>query len=255
MKKLTFSAGFLFATLLTACVNTDSAVQDITAPLSGARIKFFNFSIGSPGVNFYANDMKMTAISSATGVESTTGITYTGVGSGGLYTAIAPGQYTLSGRIAAATDKDLVIASAPATLADGKAYSYFMTDVYNTTTKKSDSFVVEDPIPAITYTVANVRFVNAVYNSSPMILYAKNTVSGVETAIGGATAYKTATAFVPVPGAAYNLALRTAGSSTDLVTRTNVSFSEGRAYTIAVRGDMVTTVTANRPFLDNTANY
>ena len=254
MKKLTCLAG-LFATLLTACVNTDSAVQQITAPASGARIKFFNFSVNSPGVNFYANDSKMTAISSATGVESTTGIVYTGVGSGGLYTSIAPGQYTLSGRIAAATDKDLPIASLSATLADGKAYSYYLSGVYNTTTKATDAFVTEDPIPSVSYTEANVRFVNAVYNSSPMILYAKNTVSGVETAIGAATAYKGATAFVPVAGAAYNLALRTAGSTTDLVTRTNVSFSAGRVYTITVRGDMVTTVTANKPFLDNTANY
>jgi len=37
-------------------------------------VKFYNFSTGAPGVNFYANDTKLTAITSTTGAESTTGV-------------------------------------------------------------------------------------------------------------------------------------------------------------------------------------
>ena len=41
---------------------------------------------------------------------------------------------------------------------------------------------------------------------------------------------------------------------TNVITRTAVSFAAGRVYTISSRGDMVSTVTANKPALDNTAN-
>ena len=44
-----------------------------------------------PGVNFYANDTKMTAISSTSGSESTTGTAYGAVGNSGIYSGIAPG--------------------------------------------------------------------------------------------------------------------------------------------------------------------
>jgi len=50
----------------------------------------------APGVNFYANSTKITAISSVTGAESTTGTAYGGAANGGLYSAIAPGSYTFA---------------------------------------------------------------------------------------------------------------------------------------------------------------
>jgi hypothetical protein len=98
----------LCAVVLASCDKT--AVQDITGPFATARIKFFNFGVNAPAVNFYANTTKMTAITSATGSESTNGVAYGAVGSGGLYAAIAPGAYSLEGKIAAATDKDLAVA-------------------------------------------------------------------------------------------------------------------------------------------------
>ncbi len=55
----------LWAAVCSAC--DKNAVQDITGPLASARIKFFHFGVNAPGVNFYANDTKMTAITSATG--------------------------------------------------------------------------------------------------------------------------------------------------------------------------------------------
>ena len=61
----------LCAAILPGC--GDSAVQDITGPFPSASIKFFNFGVGAPDVNFYANDTKLTAINSSSGVESPLG--------------------------------------------------------------------------------------------------------------------------------------------------------------------------------------
>jgi hypothetical protein len=246
----------LGAAALSSC--DKNAVQTLTAaPPAESRVRFFNFGVNAPGVNFYANNTKMTAITSATETESTTGVIYGGVGSGGLYAGIEPGPYTFSGKIAAATDKDLAISNVQTTLEAGKRYSFYQSGFYSTTAKTVDAFIVEDPFPdEIDYTVALVRFVHAMSNANPMTLYVKPTGTTTETAIGGAVAYKSAGAFTPLPGGVYDLSTRYVGSSTNAITRTEVSFSRGRVYTITARGDItVTSTTAtNRPFLDNTLN-
>lgn len=247
-------AGMLCTALLSACEK--NAVQDIAGAAPGAAVKFFNFGVNAPGVNFYANTTKVTAISSVTGAESVTGTIYGGVSSGGFYSGLAPGQYTLAGKIAAVADKDLAISNLPAALADGKYYSYYLSGFYNTTAKTTEAFIVEDPIPAIDYTVAYVRFVNAISNSSPMVLSVKHSTTGVVTPIGGAIAYKSASPFIAVPNGVYDLSTRVEGASTDAIVRTVVSLSASRVYTIGARGDMtvVSTTATNRPFLDNTIN-
>jgi hypothetical protein len=252
-------AALLFASLLTAC--GEKEVQSLTGIDPQARVRFFNFGVNAPSVNFYANDTKMTAIQSTTGTESTTGIAYGGVGAGGAYSSIAPGQYALTGRIAAATDKDLAISSVNATIEDGKYYSYYQSGFYNTTTKAVDAFVVEDDFSVQTTdsTLTTVRFVNAISNANPMTLYAKNTSTAVETAIGGEVAYKGASTFVNLPAGVYDLSTRYTGSSTNVLTRPAVSFVGRKVYTITARGDITVAPTttcgsANRTCLDNTAN-
>jgi hypothetical protein len=248
-------AGLVLAAGLTACEK--NAVQNITEAPPASRIKFFNFGVGAPSVNFYANDMKMTAVTSATGVESVNGVGYGGTGSGGFYAGIAPGTYTLSGKISAATDKDLAITSAPATITDGKYYSYYVSGFYNTATKSAESFVVEDNFPTPDPTLAYVRFVNAISNSAPMVLNAKSTVTGVTTPLGAAVGYKAAGTYTAIPGGVYDLTVRAPGAAADAYGRTAVSFNPGRVYTVASRGDITITSTtaATRPQLDNTANY
>lgn len=246
----------LFAALaLGAC--SENAVQDITGPIPSARVKFFNFGVNAPAVNFYANDAKMTAISSTTGIESTNGVSYGAVGSGGYYAAVEPGAYTLTGRISATVDKDLIIASVPATIADGASYSLYLSGFYNTTTKTVDGFVVQDDYPAaIDFSVAYVRFVHAIANANPLTLYARSTLTLTEVPVGAEIAYRGAGAFVAIPSGVYDLGARYAGVTTNAFGRTAVSFAAGRVYTIGARGDItVTSTTAtNRPFLDNTAN-
>jgi hypothetical protein len=268
-------AVLLCAAALASCDYEKNAVQDIAGPLSGASVRFFNFGVLAPSVNFYANDTKMTAIlvgtcttvppalpteaCMTTGAESTTGIGYGGVGASGSYSSVEPGPYTLSGRIAATIDKDLPISSLPATLEDGKKYSFYQSGVYNSTTKTVDAFIVEDPVAAqIDWTTAQVRFVHAIYNANPMTLYARNQLTGVEVAVGGEVAYKAAGGFTALPNGVYDLSTRYAGSSANALTRTAVSFVAGTVYSITARGDITVAHTAtacaaaNRTCLDFT---
>ena len=256
MTRIRACAALLFAAAFSAC--DKNAVQDLTGPLPASEIKFYNFGIGAPAVTFYANDTKMTAIFTTTGTESTAGTGYGAVAAGDYYTGIEPGQYTLSGRITATTDKGLPISTLPVTIEAGKRYSFYQSGVYNTTTKTVDSFIVEDPfIAERDWSVAYVRFVNAIYNAQPMTLYAKNRDStGVEVTIGGPVAYKSAGEFTAVPNGVYDLSARYPGATTSAISRTSVSFVAGRVYTIAARGDITVTSTSasNRPFLDYTTN-
>ncbi len=246
----------LGALTLGAC--DKNAVQDITEPATGSRVKFFNFGINAPAVNFYANDAKVTAITSATGVESTNGVAFGSVGNGGFYSAITPGSYTFTGKIAAATDKDLVVSRVTGTIAADKAYSVYLSGFYDATAKTVEGFVVEDAVPAaFDYTQALVRFVNASPNAAAVTLYATNTTTSTEVPVGAAVAYKAAGTFTALPAGVYNLNARVAGSNTNTFARTAVSFVAGRVYTITARGDatVATTGTAtNRAFLDNTLN-
>jgi hypothetical protein len=264
------AAALLAVVALAACDKT--AVQKIDAPtVPGSQVRFFNFGIGAPALNFYANDTKLTAISSSscsptptdtmqqricreTGGESSSGVTSGNVGSGGLYTALEPGDYTLKGTIAATTDKDLAVASLPVTLATDKMYSFYVSGFYDGTTKTVESFIVEDPVPAIDWDNAIVRFVNASPNASPMTLTTRDSTTMIETAIGGDVAYKSAGDFVTIPGGLYELYTTVSGSATKVIKRTGVTFSAGHIYTITARGNITVSSGSTAKALDNTAN-
>ena len=253
-------AALALAAGLAAC--DKNAVQQLPlAPVPSARIMFFNYGVNDPQVNFYANETKMTAVSSATGTEATTGVAYGAVGNGGLYSALEPGAYSLTGRIAATIDKDLPIDTFRTTIADGKFYSFYLTGFYNTTAKKADAFIVEDPIPApVDYTLATVRLVHASPNANPLTLYARlsgDTVTAHWVAVGTAVAYKGAGAFATITPGVYDLGGRFTGATTNKFNVTSVSLSGGHVYSIGARGD--TTVTsstdAKRPLLSSTTNW
>jgi len=234
-----------------------NAVQDITGVVPLAKIRFFNFGLGAPAVNFFANDTKVTAIRSDAGTPVSTGVAQGGVASGGLYTGVAPGTYQFSSQISDTTIKNVTVTKVSQTVEAGKTYSFFMSGLYDAVTRTADGFIIEDSYPTtFDYTRALVRFVNAIYNSSPMTLYAKDQTTGVEIPVGGAVAYKAGGVFAPVPNGVYDLSTRVAGSTTNVIVRTGVSFSFGNVYTIGARGDItvVSTTLANRPQLDNTLN-
>ena len=258
MTRFVSLAALAGAAVLASCTGYDkNTLQTIDGPVAAqAAVRFFNFGVNAPGVNFYADAVKLTAISSTTGVESTNGVTYGNVGSNGDYSAVTPGSHALTAKIAATTDKDLSIAPVTAQLDAGKYYSYYMSGFYNTTSKTVEAFVVNDPIPTVDFSKAYVRFVNAISNSQPMTLYAKSTTTAVESPVGAAIAYKSAGDFVALAPDVYDLNTRVTGSSTNVITRTGVSFLGGHVYTISSRGDITVTgsTATNRPVLDNTAN-
>jgi len=272
-------AGLLCVVLLSSCDAFEkAAVQQIAGPTpTNSRIKFHNFAPSSVGVNFFANDVKMTAVSTtactpaptvdslkakcaAAGIESATGVVYGtctaglcagGSASGGLYTAIAPGQATLTAKMAA---KDTIVSTVSQTIVEGKYYTFFMSGIYNTTTKTAEAFVIEDPIPtgAVDFTIAHVRFVNAISNgTADLNLTATNTTTTVAMAVGGAVAYRGAGAFMTLPAGTYDLAAQYTGGTGNLITRAGLSFVGGHVYTITVRGSTATAATLG---LDNTEN-
>lgn len=249
---------------MSACEKNAVQVLDDPDAGKGANVKFFNFAVGSPAVNFYVGDKKVTAVSAtgcylltdtnreaclSSGIESTAGVAYgsSGNGGNGWYSDVAPGQSTISGRIAASTDKNLAISNVPANLQAGKFYSFYQSGVYDATAKTTDGFVVEDIMPPTDFSVAHVRFVHASSTAAPVTLFAKNRETLEEVPVGGTVSYKSAGTFVALPPGSYDLAARADGSTTNVFSRASVSFSPGRAYSITARG-------TTSPFLDNTAN-
>jgi Ca2+/Na+ antiporter len=147
MKPFRSLAILLGVVAMTACDKDAVQISSITAPATGARVKFFNFGVNAPQVNFFANTTKVTAISSTTGTESTVGVAYGAVAAGGFYMALPTGAATFQGRISATVDNNLPISSVPATLEDGKSYSVYLSGFYNTATKQVENEYAEG-VPA-----------------------------------------------------------------------------------------------------------
>lgn len=251
---------------LSAC--EQNAVQQIAGPQEGgAAVKFFNFSVGSPAVNFYANDAKVTAIGTTlcwqltpanqsqcttAGLEPNSGVAYGSAGNGGSawYSDMRSGQNNLQAKIAVETDKDLTIANMPANLTTGRFYSFYLSGIYDATTKTADSFILEDVLPSVDVTTAYVRFVNASANATPLTLVLTNTATSEVITLATGIAYQGGSEFVRVPSATYNLAARDPAAA-NVITRNTVAFANGRVYTITARGNPDAAATL---FLDNTAN-
>ena len=244
---------------LAAC--GDSGLTDISAPVTGSQVLFYNDALGSPGVNFFADTLKLTGTLTSAGAPSPSGTNYGQIAAGGDYTQAPPGQYALSGRLSDTTAalQNTMVSSVSTTLAGGKSYSYFQAGPYDATAKHADAFVVEDPIPSTwDYTVANIRFVNAIYNASPGTLTLVNSDTTIHptpapVVVGGATAYKSASAFVAVPPGTYAFTV-TGLNAAKFVG--SLVVSGGRYYTLSIRGDINVTSTkaATFPTFDFLAN-
>ncbi|MCX2582479.1 hypothetical protein [Pedobacter sp. MR22-3] len=247
----------------------DNSIQVIDIPIEAtevARIKYFNFTAGSPSVNFYANGVKVSGILSNTGSESTAGTAYGAVYPASNYSVINPATYKINGIIpsTATANANVTISEVNSNLEKGKYYSLYTGGIYNSATKTAESFILEDVLPPnnASNMVAYVRFVNAIPNgNSPMTLVIKNAVSGLETVVATGIAYKAGSVFVPVPIGSYELYVRYSASGINIISRngtTNgvVPFLGGRTYTVGARGDITITsaTAATRPLIDNTAN-
>ncbi|MBC6110710.1 DUF4397 domain-containing protein [Pedobacter fastidiosus] len=253
-------AVLLLSTIIFSCKK--NAVQNIAEPINGgAQLKYFNFALNAPIINFYANETKVSAASSTTGVESATaGVAYAAVyPSTNAYSIIPAGTYDFMAKrpSTATVDPNVVIATLNKQVADGKNYSIYLSGLYNTTTKKTDAFIIDDVLPPIDSSTAYVRLVHACYNANAFDLIMKNTTTSVETLVGTNVAYKTASNFTKIPQGVYDLILRYTGTPTNIVIRTAVSVIKSNTYSFSLRGDITlpyTGTVVNRPFIDNTPN-
>ncbi|MFD1255986.1 DUF4397 domain-containing protein [Mucilaginibacter terrae] len=267
MKKIHFVlTAMLLSTLLYSCKKNGVQEIDQIIDPSTPQIKYFNFGVNAPSVNFYANSVKVSGITSATGIESTSGVISGSVYPSSNYSLQSAGVYVFKAQLPSTltTDANLAINTTNATLENSKFYSFYLCGLYNTTAKSADAFIIEDKLPAPDYNVAYVRFINTVPNAAAALnLYVHNTQAPAGTDIlltPAAVAYKGVSDFVAVPIGTYELYARYPSSATvNIISRngTNtVAFAGGKVYTIGSRGDItITSPTAtNRPQLDNTAN-
>jgi len=263
MKKLNiFTAAILLSTLLFSCKKEGIHEVPTTTTDGGGQIKFFNFGVNSPSLNFYANDGKISAIVSASGTEASTGLAYGSVFPTLSYSLLTAGTYTITGVVPAlaATNPNAIVSSLSVPIAADKFYSLYTCGIYNTTTQTTDAFVVEDKIPAISESTASVRFVNTISNATAGFnLVFKNTTTLAELVIATNVGYKTASEFTQVPNGTYEIYARYPTGTANIISRTGtsvVAIVAGRSYTISSRGDMTVTgsTATNRPFLDNTPN-
>lgn len=258
-RRYLLSAVLLLSTIIYSCDKTD--IQTIDDPVKATGIKFFNFSINSPVVNYYANDIKVSSIVSTTGVESgTTGLSYsTAFPANNAYATIDPGTYDFKATrpSTAAADKGLVINKFTANVMDGKRYSLYMCGFYNATAKTTDAFMLEDILPPLDTGFAYVRFVHTSPNANPVNFFMK-LKTGVldEIPVAQNVAYKTGSTFVKVPSGVYDLIIRYPNTTTDVYRRVDVSAVKAFVYTFTLRGDITVggTTATNRTFIDNTPN-
>ncbi|HEX8377856.1 MAG TPA: DUF4397 domain-containing protein [Pedobacter sp.] len=246
------------AALLSASCEKD-AVQDIDSAPTGAFVKVYNFAPSGPSVNFYSNDTKITATSSASGSEATTGVAVGSVfPTNNSYLSLAPGSVTIKTIVpsTASVNPNGVIASIPASLTAGKFYSVFTSGTYDATSKTTSGFVVEDILPAVDTTAAYVRLVNTIANNvNGFDLKAVSTTAPGEVVIATAVAYKSASPFVKVPAGVFNLTSVSTNTPTNYtITRAAVTFAKGFVYTIAARGDATIATGTNARTLDLTRN-
>jgi len=237
----------------------DAAIEDTME--NRARIRLYNFSIGSPSANFYSNDQKISAVLSATGAEALAGVSFGGTYPTNQYALAPVGQREIRMITSSSlpTGGNLLTASVTHNFVDQKYYSIFTSGIYDPVTMKSDAFVVEDDFPiAMDPLNAYIRIVNPGHNTTTitMVLQKSTTVNGVKTIteelpIGTGIAYKQASAFVAIPPGAWELLVTDQGSGKTAV-RASTSFLKERVYTIALRGNIVTGTPAT--FLDNTIN-
>jgi len=243
-------AALLGAVVLAACSKYD--IEDPTTSLPGSSVRFSNFAVGAPGVNFFADTTRLT------GVSTNKGVTYGAAALGGLYAGLKPGSYTLSGRLADTTANNFPIGSVSTAIDFRKSYSFYLSGIFNPADSSVDAFVVEDPIPTtLVDTLAYVRFVNAIGNADSLRLYVRlstDTLTADWMPVDSVVTYKTAGPFIMLAAQRYDLAGRLPDSTTNKFTHTGVAFAGGHVYTITARGNITVASGTAAPFLDASQN-
>lgn len=240
MKRILYilaAIGFIF----TSCdkselVETTPYTKVIDGDPNYSYVKFLNITPGSPSVNFYVNDVKISGVYSSASTE--TGYGYAGLFPDVGYVALKPGNNTLKANIvsSAATDKNLNVFSSTVNMEAGKYFSIFTTGVYNATDKKIESsLVVQDVKPALDTGKIFVRVVN-LYSGGPKLDLIQ---AGSGEKIISNVAYNTASEFVTIPNPGVANVYNIGNAETNAVLKASLfslTLTKGRAYTFIIRG-------------------
>jgi hypothetical protein len=240
MKKLLILCT-LFAGIFSAC-EKDNFVENTPYSViaegdpSFSYVKFLNMTPGSPSVNFFVNDVKISGVYNTASTDN--GYGYSGLFPSLGYAAINPGSNVLKANItgSAVADAGLNVLTATSDFAAGKYYSIFTTGVYDTTAKKiPSSLVIEDIEPALDTAKIFLRVIN-LYAGGPNIDLLQ---AGTNQKLISNVSFNAASAFVEIPNPGkentYNLNL----SGSDALLKASIlklTLTKGRAYTFIIRG-------------------
>ncbi|AZI25046.1 DUF4397 domain-containing protein [Pedobacter sp. G11] len=209
-------------------------------------LRFINVTPGSPSINFYLNDTRISGAYNA--LTGETGFSYLNIFPliGGQFLPITPGTNKIDAKIvsSAATDKSLNVFNSTITTGGGKYYTMFTTGSYNTADKKiTSSLLLEEVKPALDTTKIFVRLVNLYNGGTANIDMVQRTTGQI---IIPNVAFNSASGFVeiPLPGQAniyqFNNTGTTTQTSPTLITAT---LTKGQAYTFVLRGVAGSTTT------------
>lgn len=268
MKKHVYIIFGLILISITACKK--SVITQYGDPVTDVSIKFLHTAPGTPAIDGYINNIKITPQASFSVTNNAvltsiiTGLIYNYNGSvasylgqfpGSNYAAVASGNTVIkvqtSTPVPALTSAQT---SAPATVigtvtqnsADGSAYSVFAVGLPGSASAPLGIKVIPDVFPAAASGKAYVRLAYMIPNGNPVDMTATATLTGATAAttktITTNTSYSNATDFVAVdvnPTALtnYTFQLYLTGTTTKLGTVSSaVSMAPGRYYTIIGRG-------------------
>ena len=253
---------------LVSCGDKDVIIKEYTRePGTEAQVRFYNFGISAPSINFYANGKKVTATQSLTGEMAPTGVSFGGTYPSLGYVEIEPGSnITISSKtpttLAIPTnntnnyEQDKQVSSVNvSSLESKKRYSLFIAGYFDKNTHTAESFIISDDLPPSDTSKVFIRFVNSGVAEAGTLSIKVSRMEGTtvltEDIVDPALAFKTATPFVAFPYGTYKFTIIPSNATNRIWERT-ISLNRDRVHTIAVRGDLRNTSPA--PLLDNTQN-
>lgn len=233
-----------FLCVFSACEKDTSLETTATTSVDSNKpfIKFLNASPGSPIINFYMDNVKMTGTYTVSGTE--TGIAYAAIYPSLGYSQSTGSAGKISTKIAGSSTVDPGVTTNESTvnLAAGKYYSVFAVDQYDVVNKKQNLLVIEDKSPATDTSKVFLRLVNLQVKRAKVDLSldtGEKLFSGVE--------YLKSTDFVslPNPGKERTYIFKDTSTGATVPLTLKLTLTKGRSYTLVLRGVAGTTTGAN----------
>lgn len=263
MKRLSY---IFFGLLLIVAGCKKSVLTQYGDAASGISIKFLHTAPGTPAVDGYVNNVKITPIYSISVTDNTvvtsivTGISYNYFGATATYLGLFPGSNyaavpsgSTAIKVVASTNAPVVVStqtSAPGAVigsttqntVDGSAYSVFTLGLSGSATSPLGIKLVEDKFPTADPGKAYVRFAYMIPNGKPVDVLATAALTATTTTLTSNIAYSNVSDFVavnvnPAGLTNYTFQMYLTGTTTKLGTvSAAVSLAPGRYYTIIGRG-------------------